>query len=130
VRAVVEDLAQVFVLADEEDLVILIAQRRGHRGDEVVRLEAALAEDRHAAVANDLEDALLLRAEVVGRGLAVGLVVGVDRLAEHVLVTAGVDDHREVIGLAQLDQVQQHLGEDECRFRRLAAGAGELANGA
>jgi hypothetical protein len=68
--------------ADEERLEALVAQPPGHGGDEVVGLKAGLGEDRHARVADDLEDALLLRVEVVRRGLARGLVLGVDRLAE------------------------------------------------
>ena len=64
-----------------------------------------------------------------GRRLAIGLVLGVNLLAKDRLVPA-VDHHRQVIRLALLDQVQQHLGEDKRRLGRLAGGLVRSRKGA
>ena len=78
-------------------------------------------------VTHDLEDALLLRMKIVRRRRAVALVLGEKLLAEDGLI-AGVDDHCQVVGLALVDEVQQHLGEDEGGLRRLAARPGQDAD--
>ncbi len=88
-------------------------------GDDVVRLVAVLRDDRDAGVPDELQDAFFLRLEVVRRGLAVGLVVRVDGLAEDVVV-AGVGDHQEVVGPTVLRELQEHLREDVGRLGRLS----------
>ena len=122
-----DNFTQGLVLGDDVDLVALVAEPADHGGDDVVGLEAGAGVDRHAGIADHLEDALLLGVEVVGDRGAVGLVLRENLLAEHALVAAFVDDHGQVVGLALVDEVHEHLGEDEGGLGRLARRAGQFA---
>ena len=121
-----EHLPQIFVLGDHEDFKILGRKGAGHRRDEVVRLEPRLDEDRNPRVADDLDDPLFLRLKLRRRRDAIGFVFRINLPAKDRLIAA-VDHHAEIIGLALLDQVQQHLREDIGRLGRLAGGAGQIA---
>src|SRR4030095_4419409 len=80
--AAVQQLPQILVARDQNDVIALVTQAMSHGGHEGVGLEAGEDKEGDAGIADDLEDAFLLDVEVGGLGLAIGLVLGEEFLAE------------------------------------------------
>ena len=123
VVAVVHELHQVLVGADDDDLPAVGERARRHGGDEVVGLEPLLLEAGDVPGADDLLDAGHLLREIRRRGRPGGLVPRVEGVAE--CPSFGVHGHREPVRLPLGDHLLQHVHGAEHRVRRLAARARE-----
>ena len=106
--ALVHQLQQVAVAGDNFDAQSLRGAPAGGRAEHVVGLEAFHFEARDVEGVHHLADALDLRAQVVGHLGARSLVFGVDIVAEGL---AGIEGHRQVIGLFLLVDAQEFAGE-------------------
>ena len=112
-RAGIEELRQVLVLAGDPDrrLGMLAPHPTDERRDDVVGLDAPFREDGDARQARQLEAPLDLTVEVLGRRLAMRLVLGVELGPEGLGVAAGIDHERHVRASAVAQELQQHLAE-------------------
>ena len=93
----------------------------GVGGDEVVGLEALQLDGRHVEGPGRLADQGELRDQLWRRRRTVGLVVGIEIVAES--ASSGIEDHRDVVGVGILQQLQQHVGEAIDRVHRRAVAA-------
>ncbi len=117
---------EVLVLARDAQLDVLRLQALGHGRDEVVRLVPLELEDGQPQRLDDLADALVLHLEVLGRAVAVRLVLGVEALAKRRGV-AHVERDGQVVWALVADDVEEHLREDVDGLDGLARRAGEVA---
>ena len=125
-RVVIENLPQILVLGDQKNLISLVLQSASHRRNDIIRLKPRLDENRHARIANDPQDPLLLRIEIIRPGLAIGLVLRPKLLAKQGRFAGVINHHRQIIRLAVLDQIQQHLREDKRSPCGLAGGTCQI----
>ena len=77
-----DELRQVLVAAGDDDLQALLRTHAGQRADHVVGLHAGHGQHAPAQQLDHLVDRRDLAAQIVGHGRAVGLVLGVDRVAK------------------------------------------------
>ena len=87
-------------------------------GDQVVGLVALHLQARHVEGARRLADEVELGHQIFRRVRPVGLVIGIDVVAEG--PPRGVENDGEVIGLGILQQLHQHVAEAEHRVGRRA----------
>ena len=103
------ELHHVLVGRDDDHLEAGLAGDARIGGDDVVGLEALDLDARDVEGAGGLADKRELRDQVLGRRRPVGLVIGVDVVAE--AGPALVEDDREVPGVATLDDIVHQLDE-------------------
>ncbi len=115
--ALIDQLEQVHVAGDDERIDVLVLGLPGEGPEEVVGLVPFLLEDGDVQGLHDRPDAVHLRAELVRHLGAVGLVLGVDLVAEGAPLVEG---HGDVGGLLVAQDVQQH-------GRESVDGVGQLA---
>ncbi len=113
-------LHQVLVRGDDRDGPARLARLLGVGGDDVVGLEALHLDAGQVEGARRLADQRELRAQVFRRLGPLGLVGGVERVAER--VGGMVEDHRHVGGrvgaLGVLDHLEDHVAEARHRAYR------------
>ena len=121
--AVVDQLHQVLVRADNHHV------QPGRRtlprigGDDVVGFKAVFLDAGEIEGAGRVPDQPELRLQILRRGVAVGLVLIVDVVAEG--DAAGVENHREVVPRMVFDQPQHHGHEPAHGADRHAIGTGQ-----
>ena len=124
-ECVFDKLVEVLVLGTHVDFGVFVggvgAGAADEGGEDIVGFEAFLAEDGDAGGFHDLQDAVDLGGHVVGHGLALGLVGGVDDVAAG---GAGVHGEHDVGG-AELEEFEEHLDEIEGGVGGLAGGRAE-----
>ncbi len=123
VVAVVDELHQVLVGADDDHPPALGQRPRRHRGDEIVGLEAFSRETRDVPGAHDLLDARHLLRQIRRRRRARRLVPHVDGVAER--RPAGVHRHDEEVRPALGHDLLQHVHRPEHGVGRLSSRARE-----
>ena len=126
-HVIVEKLGEVLVLGDDSDMQIgLLAAQPPHQGgDDIVGLDPLHPHHGDVHLIENAQAAIDLGAEVVGGGLAIGLVVGVDFAAERFGVAAHINGHRKVIRLVVPQYLENHAHKAERHVRRLLGdGAG------
>src|SRR5690606_9904337 len=121
-----EDLVEVLVLAADAQLDVLVLEPLGDRRDDVVGLVSLELVDPDAHRRDDLSDALVLGVEVVGRVVAVRLVLGEVALAQRRRV-ADVEGDRQVVGPEVPQHVDEELGEHVHGLHGLARRGREVA---
>ena len=124
---VADQLERVAVAGADEHLEPLGLCLGGQRGDEVVGLVALDPEVGDVQRPQHLLDEVHLAAEVVGRGRAIGLVLGVALAAER--GPRDVEAHREVGGLLVAQHVDQHRREAVDRVGGLPGAGAEVLRG-
>src|SRR6185437_15287612 len=92
---------------DDGDIAATSEHRFRVGGDEIVRLEAILLEAGNIECLHRIADEGELRNKLFRQRRPVGLVLGVDLVAEGLL--AGVKNHREVGWTARLSRILQEL---------------------
>ena len=124
---VADNLHQVLVAGDHRDLEAFggIAARQG--GNDIVRLKPGRVQGRDIEGLQDLPDVGDLGCQILGHGLPVRLVFGIDVPAEGFLPWP-VEDHGQIIGVVLLHEPQQHPGETINGIGRYAAGGDNIAD--
>ncbi len=117
--AFADQLCHVLVTRDHRGAQALAAEARVQRADDVVGLVFAVGEVREPQVPAQLATALELQLEVGRCRLAVGLVGGIDAIAERA-GQALVERHREILRPGTLDQVAEEARKAEKRVHRVA----------
>ena len=107
-----DQLHQVLVRGDDRHVPALTRGSARIGGNQIVRLEALFFDAGQRKCARGIADQRKLRAQILGRGRAVGLVFGIDIVAER--FAARIQDHRHVrwpFGLVEIvGQLPQHRG--------------------
>ncbi len=122
-----EQLIEVLVATDEVDVEIGGVFATQCRQD-VIRLVALLAENRHLHGLEYGDDAVDLRREIFRRRLAVALVARVEVHTKDGLV-GDVHRHGQIVGLSIAQEAQEHLQEYVDRARLFAGRRGQRAEG-
>ena len=86
------------------------------RADDVVGLDVGNAQQRHAHGFDDLEDGRNLHPKIVRHARPVGLVVGIEIVAEG--LAADVEDHRHRAALEVVGELAQHADDAADRAGR------------
>jgi len=107
-----DQLQQVLVGGGDLDLDALSCGRAHQRGDHVVGLLAGVFDRGEPVGLDDAADPRKLRAQIVGCGVARGLVVG-EQLLAPVLGARRVPHDRHVVRRALAQELLQHRGEAE-----------------
>ncbi len=123
-----DELFEIFVDADEVDIDVVVGQLIGDGGHHVVGFEGGYLDDGDAHGLDNGDDAFFLGREVFGRRLAVGFVLRVDVSAKDGFV-ADVHGHREVVGFALSNEIEEHAAEGVDRLGGFACGRGEGSEG-
>ena len=118
VDAIRHQLHQILVRRQDRDLGAQGLGFAGVGGDQVVGLVPLHLQARHVEGARRLADEGELGHQIFGRVWPVGLVIGIDVVAES--PPRGVENDGEVIGLGVLQQLHQHGAEAEHRVGRRA----------
>ncbi len=138
-----DELHHVLVAGDDEDLMVMLGGLARERADNVVGLEALGRKDGNAQRLQRAADVGNLAAQVVGHGLAVGLVALIGDFLEGLRLgvplaqraeaasaliakdlAAQVEDGGEVLRREVLAQLLDHVDEDIGRRRRQAGRGG------
>ena len=106
-----DKLHQILVGGDDRHLRSCLAGQPRVSRDEVVRLPAFQLDAGDVEGAHRLADQRKLRQQFVRRIGPVRLVLGVEIVAKGAL--GGIEDHRDVVGVSVVQQLQQHVGEAE-----------------
>src|SRR5262245_28129903 len=119
--AVVDQLAAVLVTGADPDIEIARGAGPGHRGEDVVGLVVIVTKNRDRQGGEDLVNQWNLQTQIVGHRVAVGLVVGADRVAERLVgAVKGADEVFRPLG-AQEEHVagkaEQGVGRQARRAR-------------
>jgi hypothetical protein len=105
-----DQLHQVLVGRDDRDLDALLPRGGDIAGDDVVGLVAAFLDAGNVEGAHGLARERDLRAQVLRHFRAVGLVLGINLVAEG--LARRVEDHRQPVALGGVaQQLHQHVGE-------------------
>ena len=104
--AVVDQLHQVLVRTDNHHIQTGCRALPRIGGDDVVGFEAVFLDTREVEGTGRVTDQPELRLQILRRGVAVGLVLIVDVVAEG--DTAGVENNGEVVARMVFDQPQHH----------------------
>ncbi len=115
-------LGEVLVAGGDGHLQPVGGAGQGQGADHVVGLHPGHAQDVDAQRVHDVAHRLHLRAQVVGHRRAVGLVLGVQVVAEG--LAGGVDHEGHVVGLF-LQRGPQHVDHAEQRAGGFAGGIGQ-----
>ena len=99
-------LRQVLVASGDDRAPLRLGGRCRQGADHVVRLHLGHGQQRHAHRSHDVEDGLDLHPQVVRHARAVGLVVGVESVAEG--RPGGVEHRRDGAALVVRMQLAQH----------------------
>ena len=131
----VDQLAQVFVAAGNDDFNALRCGRVGQGGDDVVGLHAGHGHHLPAQQVHHFVDGLDLAAQIVGHGRARGLVFGVQGIAEG--GARGVEHAHGVVGhhlfaqgLHHVDHAANGTGGRACGVARYGPQVGHGVEGA
>ncbi len=117
-----DQLHQVLVRGDDRDGRALLLGELGVGGDQVVGLVPLLFDRGDVEGAHRLPAQRDLRGQVLRHLRPVGLVLGVDVVAE--AVAARIEDHRDRLAVADVaQQLQKHVGEAVDGEGRRAVGA-------
>jgi tetrahydromethanopterin S-methyltransferase subunit F len=92
-----------------------------------VGLIAAHVDRRHVERLDRAVDDLELRDQLLGRGRTVGLVLGINLVAEG--LARGVEDHRDMVRVGVVEDLHQHLREAVHRVDRRPVGTGQRPDG-
>jgi hypothetical protein len=118
----VEQLGEVLVAAQDPNLErgVLPVPERHEARDRVVGLHPLDRHHRDVEGSQQFETSLDLRAEVLRRRLAVGLVLRIDLRSKGAPIAARIDRHREMFGTLLPQHLDEHVREPEDQIRRLA----------
>ena len=119
-----DHLEEVTVGGDDDGRRPLGGELGPEHVDDVVGLDVVHLEDRHGQHLEDLPDQPDLLAELVRRGLPLGLVLGADRQA--LQGSPAVEGDRKVPALVVLPGLDQHGGEPVHGVGGLAAGGAQV----
>ena len=108
-HALADELHEVLVGGDDDDARALGAGEAAVAGDEVVGLVAVELDGGQGEGVRRLADEAELGLQLVGRLGAVGLVGGIDLVAE--VAAGGVEDDGDILGLEVRQQLDEHVGE-------------------
>jgi len=120
----VDQLQEILVLGDDHRSDARGGGVLGERADDVVRFVALQLHHRDAHGLDDLAHPGQLRAQIVGHRRAVRLVLLVLLVSDR--LSAGVEHHRDVVGMLLVEEFAQHGGEAVGCVRRNARGRGEF----
>ena len=116
--AVVKQLQQVVIAADDHRLVALAGGTGCERADDVIRLIARLFQRDHPHRVHHLPNNRQLASQVLIHLRPAGLVSLIHLVAER--RPRRVEDHRDLVRALLLQQCQEHLCQAEHRVRRPA----------
>ncbi len=114
-----DKLLEILVAGHDHDLAARRGEARRERADDVVRLDARHLDHPRPQHLDHPPDEPDLRHELVGHRRAVGLVVGVELVAER--AARRVEDEPEVGRVLVFQELQQHVGHAVRRVGRYAA---------
>ena len=106
-----DELHQVLVRGDDGHFRTRLARNAGVGGDQVVRLPAVALDAGHLEGPHRFTDQGELWHQFVRRRRPMRLVFGENIVAEG--PPAGVEDHRQMVGLGFLQQLDQHVDKAE-----------------
>src|SRR5690606_22421541 len=115
-------LCEVLVACGDGDVAALARRLQRQGADDVVGLDPGDAQHREAERLHDVAHRLDLRAQVVGHRRAVGLVLGIQVVAEG--LAGGVEHEGGAVRLL-LERGAQHVDHPEQRAGGLAGGVGQ-----
>ena len=115
-------LREVLVAGGDDDVEARFRAGFGQGADHVVGLDAGHAQQRDAQRLDDLDHGLALRTQFVGHRWPVGLVLGIEFVAEG--RAGGVQHEGQVVG-GFLQRAAQHVDHAEQRASGLAGAVGK-----
>ena len=125
--AVVDQLPAILVVGADKDIDAAAGRGRRHRGNNIIRLIARLAEDRQPHGFQQPIDLGNLQLKIIRRGRPVGLVVGIDGVAEG--WARLVESAQEVVRLLLGTEEKQVAREAEQGIGRQSGRAAHRRNG-
>ena len=117
---VVHQLRQIFVAARDHGFQTLLAPQHGQRAQHIIGFHIGYDQYRPAQQLYHLVDGRNLRAQIIGHGVAVGFVLGVECIAES--AATGIKHHGAVLRRHFVLQRRQHIhhAADGTRGRAVA----------